>query len=213
MCCVPISPLSEVALYNAASEQAQGEYLVLLAADSEVVNPNWIDSLLNHAQRPEVGVVGAKLVDRDGNMSSGRSDSRPQRWRGLAIHRRKTQRRTRVIMQRLTCSSRITRRCPKVCLMVRKELFDALGGLDEQDVYRRFHADVDLCLKALARPVTWWCGRRQAAGRCIPASSATGAGSTWPRIACKNGADAPSPRIRLTTSQPGPDRQRVSPSA
>jgi hypothetical protein len=52
-----------------ASEQAQGEYLVLLAADSEVVNPNWIESLLNHAQRPEVAIVGAKLVDRDGKIS------------------------------------------------------------------------------------------------------------------------------------------------
>ncbi|MDB6145325.1 MAG: glycosyl transferase family protein, partial [Pseudomonas sp.] len=58
--------LSASALYNAASHQAKGEYLVLLDTESEVVNPNWIDTLLNQALRPEVGVVGPKLVDRDG---------------------------------------------------------------------------------------------------------------------------------------------------
>ena len=49
--------------------QAQGEYLVLLAAEAEVVNANWIEALLNQAQRPEVGVVGAKLVDREGSVT------------------------------------------------------------------------------------------------------------------------------------------------
>ena len=51
--------LSNAALVNAASVEATGEYLVLLAADAEVVNANWLELLLNQAQRPEVGVVGA----------------------------------------------------------------------------------------------------------------------------------------------------------
>jgi len=48
---------------NSACAQTQAEYLVLLAGDAQIVTPNWLDSLLNHAQRPEVGLVGARLVD------------------------------------------------------------------------------------------------------------------------------------------------------
>jgi glycosyltransferase domain-containing protein len=137
-------PLSEVALYNAASEQAQGEYLVLLAADSEVVNPNWIDSLLNHAQRPEVGIVGAKLVDRDGNIAQaglilGLNDGVGSAFIG-------DKHAAAGYMHRLAVEQNYSA-VSKVCLMVRKELFNVLGGLDEV-TFVEGYADVDLCLKA-----------------------------------------------------------------
>ncbi|WP_460098068.1 TIGR00180 family glycosyltransferase [Pseudomonas sp. H3_C08] len=137
-------PLSEVALYNAASEQAQGEYLVLLAADSEVVNPNWIDSLLNHAQRPEVGIVGAKLVDRDGKVAQaglilGLNDGVGSAFIGES-HAADGYMHRLAVEQNYSAVS-------KVCLMVRKELFNALGGLDEV-TFVEGYADVDLCLKA-----------------------------------------------------------------
>lgn len=137
-------PLSEVALYNAASEQAQGDYLVLLAADSEVVNPNWIDSLLNHAQRPEVGVVGAKLVDRDGKVSHaglilGLNDGVGSPFVG-------EKHKAEGYMQRLVVEQNYSA-VSKVCLMVRKDLFNALGGLDEV-TFAAGYSDVDLCLKA-----------------------------------------------------------------
>jgi glycosyltransferase domain-containing protein len=137
-------PLSEVALYNAASEQAQGEYLVLLAADSEVVNPNWIDSLLNHAQRPEVGIVGAKLVDRDGKIAQaglilGLNDGVGSPFIG-------EKHAADGYMHRLTVEQNYSA-VSKVCLMVRKELFNALGGLDEV-TFAEGYADIDLCLKA-----------------------------------------------------------------
>ena len=136
--------LGEVALYNAASEQAQGEYLVLLAADSEVVNPNWVDSLLNHAQRPEVGIVGAKLVGRDGKIAQAGlilglnggvgSPFIGEKHAGAGY------------MQRLAVEQNYSA-VSKVCLMVRKQLFNALGGLDEVTFVDAF-SDVDLCLKA-----------------------------------------------------------------
>ncbi|RBB99823.1 TIGR00180 family glycosyltransferase [Pseudomonas sp. MWU12-2115] len=137
-------PLTEVALCNAASQEAQGEYLVLLAADSEVVNPNWLESLLNHAQRPEVGIVGAKMIDRDGKISQAGLILGLNGGVGSAfIGETHT---TEGYMQRLVVEQNYSA-VSKVCLMVRKELFDALGGLDEVTFADGF-SDVDLCLKA-----------------------------------------------------------------
>ena len=136
--------LSEAGLFNAASRQAQGEYLVLLAADAEVVNPNWLDSLLNHALRPEVGVVGPKLIDRDRKISqaglilgmNGGVDSPfvgDNHDADGYLHRL-------AVEQNYSAVS-------SVCLMVRKELYEALGGLDESTFAEGF-SDVDLCLSA-----------------------------------------------------------------
>ncbi|UWF50877.1 TIGR00180 family glycosyltransferase [Pseudomonas sp. N3-W] len=137
-------PLSEVALCNAVSQEAQGEYLVLMAADAEVVNPNWIESLLNHAQRPEVGIVGAKLVNRDGKIAQAGLILGMNGGVGSAFVGEKHD--ASVYMQRLAVEQNYSA-VSKVCLMVRKELFDALGGLDEVTFADGF-SDVDLCLKA-----------------------------------------------------------------
>lgn len=136
--------LSEAGLFNAASRQSRGEYLVLLAADAEVVNPNWLDSLLNHALRPEVGVVGPKLIDRDRKISqaglilglNGGVDSPfvgEDHDADGYLHRL-------AVEQNYSAVS-------SVCLMVRKELYEALGGLDESTFAEGF-GDVDLCLSA-----------------------------------------------------------------
>jgi len=138
-------PLSNVALYNAASQQAHGEYLVLLAASGEVVNPNWIESLLNHAQRPEVGIVGAKLVDREGKVTQaglilGMNGGVGSAFVGDRYDASHSYLQRLVLEQNYSAVS-------KVCLMVRKELFDALGGLDDV-AFAEGLSDVDLCLKA-----------------------------------------------------------------
>jgi GT2 family glycosyltransferase len=136
--------LSASALINHAAAQAQGEYMVLLAADAEVINASWIEALLNQAQRPEVGVVGAKLVDREGSVTCagfilGLGD-------GLASPFLGEKKDATGYMHRLL----VEQNCSAVsgaCLMVRKEIFEALGGLDQEHFDEAF-ADVDLCLKA-----------------------------------------------------------------
>ncbi|AZE47514.1 Glycosyl transferase, group 2 family [Pseudomonas chlororaphis] len=137
-------PLGSVALCNDASQQVQGEYLVLMAADSEVVNPNWIESLLNHAQRPEVGVVGAKLVDRDGKIAQAGLILGMNGGVGSAFIGEKHD--ADGYMQRLAVDQNYSA-VAGVCLMISKELFDALDGLDEAQFAEGF-SDVDLCLKA-----------------------------------------------------------------
>ncbi|MFW0758851.1 TIGR00180 family glycosyltransferase [Pseudomonas sp. H11T01] len=136
--------LSMSALYNAASQQAQGEYLVLLAADSEVVNPNWLESLLNQAQRPEVGVVGAKLVDRDGKVTQAGLILGMNGGVGSAFVG--DPKNAKGYLNRLVLEQNYSA-VSAVCLMIRKALFEDVGGLDENAFAEAF-SDVDLCLNA-----------------------------------------------------------------
>ena len=48
-------------LVNYGAEHARGEHLVMMNNDIEIITTDWIEALLEHSQRPEVGVVGAKL--------------------------------------------------------------------------------------------------------------------------------------------------------
>ena len=100
--------------------------------------------MLNHAQRPEVGIVGAKLVNRDGKIAQaglivGLNDGVGSPFIG-------EKHAADGYMYRLTVEQNYSA-VSKVCLMVRKELFNALGGLDEA-TFAEGYADVDLCLKA-----------------------------------------------------------------
>ncbi|WP_431144763.1 TIGR00180 family glycosyltransferase [Pseudomonas alvandae] len=130
-------------LINAASQEAKGDYLVTLAANSEVVNVNWIESLLNQALRPEVGVVGAKLIERDGRITQaglilGLNDSVGSAFVGES----KT---ARGYMNRLV----VEQNCSAVsfgCLMISKQLFEAADGIDT-GLFDDALGDVDLCLR------------------------------------------------------------------
>ena len=134
---------SPSAFCNAAARQALGDYLVLLAQDSEVVNPNWIESLLNQALRPEVAVVGAKLFSRDTKISQAGLILGLNGGVGSPFVGEKTE--ARGYMQRLAVEQNYSA-VSAVCLMVRKAFFEAVGGLDEGNFAEAF-ADVDLCLK------------------------------------------------------------------
>ncbi|WP_109511858.1 TIGR00180 family glycosyltransferase [Pseudomonas ovata] len=136
--------MSAVAMYNQLCQQAEGEYLVLLDAQSGIVNVGWIESMLNQAQRPEVGIVGAKLVDREGSVTQaglilGFDGSVGSAFVGEPMQ-------SEGYMQRLTVEQNYSA-VSMSCLMIEKALFEGLGGLDEGDFAEAF-ADVDLCLKA-----------------------------------------------------------------
>jgi glycosyltransferase domain-containing protein len=150
--------LSASALYNVASAEAKGEYLVMLSAEAQVFNANWLDAMLNQAQRPEVGIVGAKLIDirgvttqaglilgLNGSLGSAFVGERKDAMGYLNGHQ---------VEQNYSAVS-------GACLMIRKDLFDAVGGLDEEHFQEAF-ADIDLCLKvADAGYLTVWCPQAQ----------------------------------------------------
>ncbi|MFF7708600.1 glycosyltransferase [Pseudomonas sp. NPDC007930] len=140
--------LSEAPLpYNLALNRAVSasacQYLVLLAPACVVVEGQWLQYLLNHALRPEVGAVGARRVQR----GETRQDSGLRLGLGAALQ---------VALQPLEAppldfvqTERACEVASGACLMLAKAAFEQVGGLDESDFQHRW-ADADLCLKLRA---------------------------------------------------------------
>jgi SAM-dependent methyltransferase/cellulose synthase/poly-beta-1,6-N-acetylglucosamine synthase-like glycosyltransferase len=136
-------PFNYSAINNFAAAQARGEYLILLNNDTAVLHADWIEALLNHAQRPEVGIVGAKLHFPDGRIQHG---GVVLGLRGPADHPFIGQpMEADGYMHRLRVDQNYTA-VTAACLMIRKAVYDEVGGLDEQD-FKVSYNDVDLCLK------------------------------------------------------------------
>ncbi len=131
------------ALNNFASKFVSGDYLVFLNNDTEVINRDWLESLLEHAQRPEVGAVGAKLYYQDNTIQHagvvlGLGD-------GFAGHAfALLPKESTGYFARLVSTQNFVA-VTGACLMMRKKLFDDVGGFDEK-LGLAFN-DVDLCLK------------------------------------------------------------------
>ncbi len=53
---------------NRGAVNSEGEYLLILNDDMEVVTPNWIERMLMYAERPEIGAVGGRLWWQDGRL-------------------------------------------------------------------------------------------------------------------------------------------------
>ncbi|MBV5325131.1 MAG: glycosyltransferase, partial [Rhodospirillaceae bacterium] len=53
------------AMNNLAAREARGDYLLLLNNDTAVLGDDWLDVLMSHAQRPEIGIAGARLLTPD----------------------------------------------------------------------------------------------------------------------------------------------------
>ncbi|MHC8304967.1 glycosyltransferase [Pseudomonas sp. PB3P13] len=136
-------PENDAALYNDAARLARGEYLLMLSPRIVIQQPDWLGELLNHAQRPEVGAVGAKLLSAQGNvlhagvvMGMYNLAGRPFAGERAAA---------RGYMQRLQVAQNWSAVSGE-CLMVRKEVFESVGQLDEV-AFTRGCSDLDLCLR------------------------------------------------------------------
>ncbi|MCD5996849.1 glycosyltransferase family 2 protein [Pseudomonas sp. CDFA 602] len=138
-------PLNVSWIYNLAAEEAHGEYLLLLSGDTAVLHSDWLENLLNHALRPEVGLVGAKLFNPD---SSVKHAGMILGLGGIASRVFCGEQPTSSgYMQRLIVDQNYSA-VTSDCMMVRRSLFDAVGGFDESLVLT--FSDVDLCLRVSA---------------------------------------------------------------
>lgn len=130
------------ALINFGASQAQGDYLLLLNNDTEVIMPDWIEEMVGYLQRPEVGVVGGKLYFRDhltqhAGMEVGPFDA------VVHVNQDFSSKREGYLAKAVRPGnfSSVT----GACQMVSHSLFDELSGYDEA-LAVGFN-DVDFCLR------------------------------------------------------------------
>lgn len=132
------------AVNNLGVSAADGEYILLLNNDTQVITVNWLEELLMYAQRDDVGAVGAKLYYGDKTIQHAGVVI------GLGAHRTaghthyKQSRENLGYMGRL-CYAQNVSAVTGACLMVSRGKYEACGGLDEG--FEISLNDVDLCLK------------------------------------------------------------------
>ena len=130
------------AINNYAVSETDGEYLVLLNNDTEVIGKDWLGEMLANCQRKEVGIVGAKLYYPNGQVQHagvivGIRGIAGNMFRGLPkgysgyMHKASTQ-------QDLSAVT-------AACMMVKRSVYEEVGGFEEQ-LAVAFN-DVDFCLK------------------------------------------------------------------
>jgi glycosyltransferase involved in cell wall biosynthesis len=136
-------PFNYSAINNFGAKNSRGEVIGLVNNDVEVINPDWLTEMVSHALRKDVGCVGAKLYYSNGTIQhagvicsiggvAGHSHKHwPQEHPGYF---------SRLILTQSL--SAVT----AACLLVRKSVYDEVGGLDEENLHVAFN-DVDFCLK------------------------------------------------------------------
>ncbi len=136
-------PFNYSALNNAAVKVADGEFIGLVNNDIEVITPGWLEEMLSLAVLPEVGAVGARLWYPNDTLQHG---GVIVGLGGVACHAHRCLPQGQAgyfaraeLIQTMTAVT-------AACLVIRKSSFEAVGGLNENDLAVAFN-DVDLCLK------------------------------------------------------------------
>lgn len=131
------------AINNLAASHATGDTLLFLNDDTAALHPDWLTIMVNELLRPEIGIVGARLLLPDGRLQHigvtlGAKGVADFGWSGMPMD---TPGRDGEL-----AAPREVGAVTGACLLVRRDLFSQLGGFDEQ--YSIAYADFDLCLRA-----------------------------------------------------------------
>ena len=132
------------AINNFGAQQAKGEYLLFLNNDIEVITPDWIEQMLGNCQRPEVGIVGAKLYYPDNTIQHagiiiGIGGIAGHAFLGLARAKSGYLHKASLQMDYSAVTA--------ACMMMKAEAFRKAGGFEEK-LTVAFN-DVDLCLRTV----------------------------------------------------------------
>ncbi|MGV6871550.1 AGE family epimerase/isomerase [Pseudochelatococcus sp. B33] len=137
------APFNYSAINNLAVRHAGGSLVGLINNDIEVISPDWLSEMVSWAAQPQIGCVGAKLVYGNDTLQhggvilglggvAGHSHKHADRYSpGYAYRLR--------VLQNLSAVT-------AACLVVRKPVYEAVGGLDETHLKVAFN-DVDFCLR------------------------------------------------------------------
>lgn len=130
------------AINNFGVNYAKGEFILLLNNDVEIINGSCLEGMLMFAQRKDVGAVGAKLYYSDDTVQHA---GVILGLGGTAGHAHKHFGRSHPgYMARASIAQNLSA-CTAACLMMRRDVFDEVGGLDES--FEVAFNDVDLCMK------------------------------------------------------------------
>jgi O-antigen biosynthesis protein len=135
-------PFNFSAINNFGADQAKGEQLLFLNDDTQVIDAEWLTALVEQAQRPEVGAVGAKLLYPDNciqhaGVTLGICGGAGHAFRKLPNNR-----------TAYFGLADLTRNCSAVtaaCMIVPRKVFNQVGRFDEK--LKVVYNDVDLCLR------------------------------------------------------------------
>ncbi len=146
-------PFNYSAINNLAVRQARGDLVCLLNNDTEVISSDWLDEMVSHLLRPGVGVVGAKLYYGNGLIQHAGDAVGPG---GCADHLHNGLSANDSGYQRRAVSAQELSAVTAACLLTHKDLYLALGGLDETHLPIAFN-DVDYCLRVreAGRRIIW----------------------------------------------------------
>jgi GT2 family glycosyltransferase len=131
------------AINNFAVEQTDSPWLLFLNNDTEVIDGDWLTTMAEHIQRPEVGAVGPRLLYPDdtvqhGGIVVGVGGIAEHAFRGFPAEAPGVCRQLQVTRNYSAVTG--------ACLLTRRDVFNKVHGFDEERLPVTF-SDVDLCLK------------------------------------------------------------------
>lgn len=138
-------PFNFSKIVNFGVSKSNGEHIVLCNNDVEIITPDWIQSLLRHSQRENVGVVGCKLLYPNNLIQHT----------GIIVNGKRTEHFHKFLhkdfygyLNRLRVVSNFPAVTAALC-MFKKSLFNELDGFDEKLSIN--YNDVDFCFRALKK--------------------------------------------------------------
>ena len=138
-------PFNFSGLNNSAAREATGSILGLVNNDIEAIDEGWLDEMVALAARPDIGCVGARLIYPDGRLQHG---GIILGLGGVAGHAHRFATGSEPgYLERLRAVQNVSA-VTAACLLIRKEVFDQVGGLDES-LTVAFN-DVDFCIRVRA---------------------------------------------------------------
>lgn len=146
-------PFNYAAMHNAAIDEISSPYVALLNNDIEVIAPEWLEEMMSHAVRPEVGAVGAKLLYPDGLIQHG----------GVVVGQHGAADSAQRIFSRnedgyfhSAATVQSVSAVTAACMVCRRTDYLGVGGMDAENFSIAFN-DVDFCLKlrVLGRRLIW----------------------------------------------------------
>jgi GT2 family glycosyltransferase len=136
-------PFNYSALNNAAAREAKGEILLLLNNDIDVIDSSWMREMISHALRPDVGIVGAKLLYANELVQHAGVVLGPE---GQMTHLCRFANKCDPGYFGQLALPRTLSVVTGACVAIRRSVFFEVGGLDEANLHVAYN-DVDLCLR------------------------------------------------------------------